>query len=452
MVVADWIKIVLPRPGHIGRFVLWRTGRITFSGFLFCIDATSYTLTTANTLLRWTRQSITNLVRVYDQLPYVGTYGQNIIDVTAQTLEEPSEIITDIAKAIEGKQVMVIGEMGSGKSTVAQYLAYSVGGQVKVYEPEGTPDDWAGLGVIGKREDWELINESMQADLDDLSNQTKLRMEQGDKAITGTERIIICEEYPELVRKVDVSSEWLERQARRGRKANRFTFFLSQYDRVAAWGLEGKADLQEAFFKLRLGKKAVSHAKQLKNDQLVDWLRSDRSHCLLDDFPCKLPSCREMKAVTKQLYQLPGNHFPVIAEIPTRQELHPPVPLENPDKETLEIVVKACTEAGFSDSKIIKEFLGYQGSQYQQGKELLNNLRGVMAEESLSVLVDQVLEAFSKYCYYRQLVITDCDDFESQKFYQHCYEVIATPYLEKLEDRLEDIREVVCGSVNATSR
>lgn len=375
MVVADWIKIVLPRPGHLGRFVLWGTGRVAFSGCLFCIDATSYTLTTANTLLRWTRQSITNLVRVYDQLPYAGTYGQNIIDVTAQTVEEPEEIITDIVEAIEGKQVMVIGEMGSGKSTIAQYLAYSVGGQVKVYEPEGTPEDWSGLEVIGKGEDWELINESMQADLDDLSNQMKLRMEQGDKAITGTERVIICEEYPELVRKVPVSGEWLERHARRGRKARRFTILLSQYDRVAAWGLEGKADLQEAFFKLRLGKKAVSHAKQLKNDQLVEWLRSDRSHCLLDDYPCKLPSYREMKAVTRQLYQLPGNQNSVIPETVTRQELQPPQPLKLPENEALKNAVKSLSEAGYSDSKIIKEVLGYQGSQYQQGKEILAAMR-----------------------------------------------------------------------------
>jgi energy-coupling factor transporter ATP-binding protein EcfA2 len=375
MVVADWIKIVLPRPGHIGRFMLWGTGRVVFSGCLFCVDATSHTLTICNTLLRWTRQSIINLVRVYDQLPYAGTYGQNIIDVTAQTLDEPEEIITDIVEAIEGKQVMVIGEMGSGKSSVAQYLAYTVGGQVKVYEPEGTPEDWSGLEVIGKGEDWELINESMQADLDDLSNQMKLRMEQGDKAITGTERVIICEEYPELVRKVAVSGEWLERHARRGRKARRFTILLSQYDRVAAWGLEGKADLQEAFFKLRLGKKAVSHAKQLKNDQLVDWLRSDRSHCLLDDYPCKLPSYREMKAVTKQLYQLPGNQSPVIAETTVQQELEPIVSPEKLDREVVFRVVKACTEAGFSDSKIIKEFLGYQGSQYQQGKEILADMR-----------------------------------------------------------------------------
>ncbi len=69
-----------------------------------------------------------------------------------------------------------------------------------------------------------------------------------------------------------------------------------------------------------------------------------------------------------------------------------------------------------------------------------------MADESLSVLIRQALEAFSKYCYYRQLAITSCDDFENQKFYQHCYEQLSTPCLEKLEDSLEDIRELVSGS------
>ncbi|MEL6500585.1 MAG: hypothetical protein AAFQ23_04160 [Cyanobacteria bacterium J06623_1] len=65
-------------------------------------------------------------------------------------------------------------------------------------------------------------------------------------------------------------------------------------------------------------------------------------------------------------------------------------------------------------------------------------------------MIDQALKAFSKYCYYRQLVITGCDDFESQKFYQHCYEQLATPYLEELEVRLKDIREAVCGSAKTT--
>jgi hypothetical protein len=164
---------------------------------------------------------------------------------------------------------MIIGEMGPGKSTLAQYLAYTVGGVVRVYECEGTPTDWQGLEVIGKGEDWGAIEHGMAEDLEDLSDQLKIRTERGDAALVGTERVIIAEEYPELVAKVPSSGEWLERHARRGRKAQRFTILLSQYDRVAAWGLEGKSDLADAFFRIRLGKKAQAHAKSLKNQILA---------------------------------------------------------------------------------------------------------------------------------------------------------------------------------------
>lgn len=277
---------------------------------------------------------------------------------------------------------MIIGEMGSGKSTIAQYLAYSIGGSVKVYECEGTPTDWQGLEVIGKGEDWESINESMIGDLEDLTNQMQLRMEKGDNALVGTEKVIICEEYPELVNKVESSGEWLERHARRGRKAKRFTVLLSQYDRVAAWGLEGKADLQEAFYKLRLGKKAVSFAKQLKNDELIAWLRQDRSHCLLDEHPCKLPSYREMKSVTQRL-QLPANNQPVVtAETAVQQpieeqELSVTVNYEgeNIGLETMSKAVIALQGTGMSDTAIIKDVLGYSGSRYRKGREILASIR-----------------------------------------------------------------------------
>ncbi|MBW4569195.1 MAG: hypothetical protein KME31_14600 [Tolypothrix carrinoi HA7290-LM1] len=80
-----------------------------------------------------TPQTTLHLLKVYDQLPYMGASVQNVIDVAATTVPEPLDIITDIVAAIVGKQVMVIGEMGTGKSTIAQYLAYTDDKRVKVY-------------------------------------------------------------------------------------------------------------------------------------------------------------------------------------------------------------------------------------------------------------------------------------------------------------------------------
>ncbi len=373
----DWIELNLPDRRAFARFVGWSFGRLCFSGSLLTITVARSACKLGIWLCDSSERSIKNLLKVYDQLPYSGTVSHQLLEASAVTLPtEPLEIITDAIAFIEGKQVMIIGEMGTGKSTLAQYLAYTVGGRVKVLEPEGTPDDWSGLEVIGKGEDWEAIDESMASDLQDLTSQIQLRNEKGDSALAGTERVIIAEEYPEIRHKCSNAEEWLDRHARRGRKARRFLILLSQYDRVSAWGLEGKSDLADAFHRIRLGKKAVAHAKSLKDDALVEWLRSDRSHCLIDDQPCKLPSYREMKAVIPRLHLSPVSEPIVTAEPVDELGLQPPdFPVSSYD-ETLSRAVKACLDAGFSESRVIKEILGCQGSRYQEGKALLQRMRG----------------------------------------------------------------------------
>ena len=70
-----------------------------------------------------------------------------------------------------------------------------------------------------------------------------------------------------------------------------------------------------------------------------------------------------------------GSQNSVITETITQQESQASEPLKLPDNEALKKAVKSLTEEGYSDSKIIKEVLGYQGSQYQQGKEMLAAMR-----------------------------------------------------------------------------
>lgn len=382
-----WVPLRLPDLKDVGKYTLWGVGRVILSGWLFSLHSLTIACKVISNLADMTRVATLHLVKIYDQLPYMGVPIANIIDVSSVVVTEPQSVITDVISAIEGKQVMIIGEMGTGKSTLAQYLAYTVGGKVRVYECEGTPTDWVGLEVIGRGEDWGSIEDGMISDLDDLSNQMKIRNEKGDSALTGTEKVIICEEYPELVSKVPSSSEWLERHARRGRKARRFTVLLSQYDRVAAWGLEGKSDLADAFYRIRLGKKAQAHAKSLKNEALVEWLKQDQSHCLLDDQPCKLPSYREMKA-------LPSRFSTTILQPSSNNEiLH-----ENKSEKTSKLALEADFSHNFSDgerlawrliqrfgaeksdSAIVTEILGFTGQRYSEGKALLERLRNQFGE------------------------------------------------------------------------
>jgi hypothetical protein len=313
-------------------------------------------------------------------------WGEEAV-IEAKLITQVIEPISDLLSAAEEKELMIIGEKGTGKSTLAQYLGYSLGGHIKVYEPEGTPNDWSGLEVVGKGEDWESINASMKADLEHISNQMVLRREKGDAALAGSDRVIIGEEYPEIAAKCDTAEEWLDRHARRGRKARVRLILLSQYDRVAAWRLEGRSDLLDCFYRLRLGKKAWNHAKSLKRDDLMDWLKHSRAHALLDDDPVILPDYREMTRVIQQAAQ---GYTQVSSRLLSGYEKQPEVPPEATDfqgfqaleagsgesPESLLDGILGAFDAGKSDDWIAKNLLGATGgNSYYKAKDRVARIR-----------------------------------------------------------------------------
>jgi hypothetical protein len=343
-------------------------------------------------LAEMAERSYSKVLIVFDSLPYGGMAGTKLIEVEAKSITQAFEIITDLLAAIEEKELMIIGEKGTGKSTLAQYLAYSLGGHIRVYEPEGTPEDWQGLEVLGKGENWEEINDGMTLDLTHISEQMQLRREKGEAALAGSDRVIIGEEYPEIAAKCDASEEWLDRHARRGRKARVRLILLSQYDQMSAWKLDGRSDLLDCFYRLRLGKKAVKHATKLKQDDLVQWLRSSRSHALLDDEPVTLPDYREMQRVIKAMAngyglvppQLPGDCDATPrsgAELPPEptenQGFQPPEAGFSDSPKTLLEQILAAFEEGRSDDWIAKNiYRASGGNSYYKAKEAIAFIRG----------------------------------------------------------------------------
>jgi hypothetical protein len=316
----EWLEVPLNITDKIGQFAIWAGTRVIVATPALLIYGWKQIARLNLHLAEIAERSYSKVLIVFDSLPYGGMEGTKLIEVEAKTISQAIEPIIDLIAAIAEKELMIIGEKGTGKSTLAQYLGYSLGGHIKVYEPEGTPEDWNGLEVIGKGEDWDAINEAMQADLEHISSQMKRRRERGDAALAGSDRVIIGEEYPEIAAKCNASEEWLDRHARRGRKALVRLILLSQFDRIAAWGMEGKSDLLDCFYRLRLGRKAINHAKSLKRLDLVEWLASSRSHALLDNDPVILPDYREMVRVIQSFQrgytQLPPSCQPPSNRLP----------------------------------------------------------------------------------------------------------------------------------------
>lgn len=372
---VDWVDLRLPSRRQLVRFTAWGLGRLAFSASLFCLDTSSYILQTCVTVVKWSKAAILNLVQVYDQLPYAGTYGQNVIDTKALAVTEPDNVVTDLMQALAGKHCLIVGDTGTGKSMLAQWLAYQVGGEVCVYDPDAAPEEWAGLKVIGRRGDFTSIQEAMSADLEELQRRIEVRGEYGDKALAGLDSVLIAEEFPLLKDEVPVAVDWLIKHARRGRKPKRFIIALSQDDNVKTLGIEGEGGVRKCFRMLRLGKFGVTHAKTLKDNALVEWLKSGKYRCMVDDQPCQLPDLNSYRMVMPRLQMASVSYPEVTAEPSDQSELQPVETDQNPVAETVIRAVKTCLEAGLSESRVVKEVLGYQGARYQEGKALLEALR-----------------------------------------------------------------------------
>ncbi|MEC4815204.1 MAG: ATP-binding protein [Scytonema sp. PMC 1069.18] len=372
----DWVRLHLPGWQHIGRYALWGAGRVTFSLWLFSLHGVKTACKIGIHVVDSCLQGTNVLLRVYDQLPHMGQLATTI-ETTAKVLpnSDPEYIITDLVQALAGKHCMIIGNTGTGKSTIAQWLAYQVGGTVTVYDADAAPDEWQGLTVIGRKGDFEAITTAMSGDLLELQRRVELRGEHGDKALAGLESVLIAEEFPLLVSEVDVATEWLIKHGNRGRKPKRFVIALSQDDSVKSLGIEGQGNARNNFVFVRLGKYAVKHAQHLKDEVTVEWLKSGKYRCMVEDTPCQLPDLSQFRAVTQQLHMQPRFTPSVTAETPVETGFQPVETSERALPDEVARAVKVALQMGIAESRVIKEILGCEGSRYQQGKALLQQLR-----------------------------------------------------------------------------
>lgn len=273
----------LPSGKDLKHFLFWLTGRSVLGFTLFLVRSMRLAISICVSILSSLERYLEKIMVLYD----------NLIAPAATTNSFP---LIDIASYIEGRQIMVIGEMGAGKSTLVKYLCYLIGGKIKVYECEGLPQDWGGFEVIGRGGDFQAIAQEMQKDIQALDAAIANRNRYGDGVLES--QVYIVEEFPEIVRRCEISIDWIDLHSRRGKKAKKSAILISQYDKVAAWGLDRKSELADSFIKIRLGKKALSYARKLNNTELEAWLCIDSSHCMIDDYPCKIPAFREMQAIS----------------------------------------------------------------------------------------------------------------------------------------------------------
>lgn len=387
----EWIETTLRINDKIGDFMIWFGTRTILLVPAVSIYSWKQVSRLSLHLAEMAERSYAKVLIVFDSLPYGGMAGSKLIEIEATPIASSFEVCTDILEVLESKHALLIGGSGDGKTTTAMYLAYSVGGVIKVYDADAAADEWTGLNVIGRCADFRAIETAMSADLEELQERTILRGEKGSHACDGMDCVTIAEEFPLLVNEVESAAEWLIKHGKRGRRVKKFIIAIAQNDTVANFGIQGDAGVLDSFRIVRLGKKAISHARKLKNDALAEWLRADRSRVLVDDIPVQLPPYREISRViqsgslgyTSQIKQLPSN-YPTATEIDlevpseaTENQAFPPSQagyLESPEA-LLEAILSAFDQEK-SDDWIAKNIFGCTGgNSYYKAKQRVAMIR-----------------------------------------------------------------------------
>jgi energy-coupling factor transporter ATP-binding protein EcfA2 len=373
---TNFVSLPFPSRNQFLRFGAWAVGRVSLGSVRLTIYLTKSALCGTVHLLDILDKGMQGLETYYDLLPAMGMPMQSF---TARLASQMSDVLPaldtcNLMESIAGKHCLIIGDTGTGKSTIAQYIAMQSASAIKVYDPDASPDDWQGLEVVGRGGDFASIENAMIADLDEMEERIKARAVSGDTATTGKDICIIAEEFPLLTDECDLAATWLGKIARRGRKPKMFIVALSQSDSVQALGIEGDGAVRSNFTYIRLGKFALAHAKHLKNDALRQWLQAGKYRCLIDDTPCQLPDMNVYRPLPQLSLFSPFTQAPLTPEVPTVQDSQPLPRTVEAGNQHLKTAVQALKSAGWSDSKIITEVLGMGGRRFGEGKVLLGQL------------------------------------------------------------------------------
>lgn len=236
------------------------------------------------------------------------------IQVQAQA---PIELIAPVKYApiessLKKPHLMILGETGSGKSTICKYLVSQVNAPCLIIDPHASPTDWRGFTVTGSGRNYEAI----ATEFERLAKLMQLRYEQRDKGISQFDPlIVIIDEFPAIASSLGKgATDTVKLLAREARKVQIRMCLLSQGAEVKTLGLEGEGSIRECFAMLRLGNFALNHAKTLKDKAIGEALENSDRPAMLDQLPCNLPILSDAQSMP--VLPLPNDYLELVDASP----------------------------------------------------------------------------------------------------------------------------------------
>jgi hypothetical protein len=193
----------------------------------------------------------------------------------------------DIKKALSKPHIMLLGETGSGKSTLVKFLISHAAAPSLVLDSHAAPDDWQNMNVIGMGRNYPAIG----SEVDRLVRLMDTRYEARGKGQKQFEPlIVVLDEFPACVANLGKSfTENIMLLVREARKVSIRLIILSQGSEVKTLGIEGQGSIRECFAIVAIGKFATEKSKSMKDEQIKSFIDSAQYPAMLDDLPCELP-------------------------------------------------------------------------------------------------------------------------------------------------------------------
>jgi ABC-type dipeptide/oligopeptide/nickel transport system ATPase component len=195
--------------------------------------------------------------------------------------------LAPIESALKKPHLMILGETGSGKSTICKYLVSQVNAPCLIIDPHAAPTDWVGFSVVGSGRNYEAIGSEFER----LSELMQARYEARDKGqLEFQPLIVIIDEFPAIASALGRNAtDTVKLLAREARKVQIRLCILSQGAEVKTLGIDGEGSIRECFAMLRLGNFALGHAKSLKDKDIFEYVSNCSHPAMLDQYPCNLP-------------------------------------------------------------------------------------------------------------------------------------------------------------------
>lgn len=272
--------------------------------------------------------------------------------------------------------IRIIAKSGMGKTTLAEWLLSILGGERFVITPKKKPSAWKGYKVYGSGFNFEECAEKMA----DIKQEMYRRFDEMEEGKDHGFINFAADEWRLVVKKSPDSKEDMKEVITVARDAKIRMIGIAQGEQVGIWGLEGESDLEECFTTIRMGQFALDHAKKLKLPQpVLEWLRSQKRLCMVENQPAEVPDLSNYSAVPTQIQ----NSSNAIAQIAPSNSLEP---LKNghssPQNQISEEMIWAQIEGVLlsdpsrSDDWLVKNILMPRFSVGRsRGLEILTDLR-----------------------------------------------------------------------------